>query len=84
MAVIGFQSSTGTLLWVKAKENFFEAGQHVLVGDYVEVKEGVANWLQSLDRAVIVEESEVEAAALAKKTKTKKPTDADSADGAGA
>jgi hypothetical protein len=72
MAVKAYQSSTGTLVWVRAKENFFEAGEHVLKGDYVQVKEGVGNWLQSLDRAEIVEEEEVEAAKLAKKSKSAK------------
>lgn len=70
MAVKSFATSTGTLVWVKATDTFFEAGEHVNIGDYVQVKEGVGNWLQSLDRAVIVDDEEVEAAKLAK---TKKP-----------
>jgi S-adenosylhomocysteine hydrolase len=73
MAVKTFNANSGPLLWVRAKENFFEAGEHVLIGDYVEVKEGVANWLQSLDRAVIVEEEDVQAAQAARTKKAEKP-----------
>lgn len=71
MAVKEFQVNTGKLVWVKATTNFFEAGKHVLVGDYVQVREGVGNWLQLLDRATIVEDEEVEAAKLAKSAPAK-------------
>lgn len=66
MAVREFQTTTGPLLWVKATSTFFAAGQHVNIGDYIQVKQGIANWLQSLDRAKIVQPEEVEAARLSK------------------
>ena len=72
MAVKTFNSNPGPLQWVRATENFFEAGEHVLIGDFVEVKEGVAQWLASIGRAEIVTEEDVEAAKAAK-TKKQEP-----------
>ncbi len=70
-SVRGFSASVGNLEWVKATDNFFEAGSMISVGDYVQVKEGVAKWLESQGRAVIVDEAEVQSAAAKSTTKAK-------------
>ena len=42
-AVRGFSTVTGKLQWVKATENFYEAGELVKAGDFVEMRELDAN-----------------------------------------
>lgn len=64
-AVRGFQANPGKLEWVRANEHFFEAGEIVHRGDYVQLKADVAKALSASGRGTIVTEDEVKSASKA-------------------
>jgi hypothetical protein len=58
-SVRSFSQPTDKLVFVRAKEGFLEAGEHIFVGDYVEVKESVAKMLVARGAADFASEAEV-------------------------
>jgi len=64
-AVRGFSTVTGKLQWVKATENFYEAGELIKAGDFVEMRELDANAVISRNFAVASTAEEAAQAASA-------------------
>ena len=69
MAVRGYQTMSGPLQWVRAIDNFFEAGEIVQIGDFVEVSIATGILLRKNSRAVFATQDEVNAAQLAADSK---------------
>lgn len=58
-AVRGFAAVSGLLQWVKATDNFYQGGELIQTGDYVQVQESDARTLRRTGRAVDATDQEV-------------------------
>jgi hypothetical protein len=72
-AVRGFATVTGKLLWVQALDHFYEAGELIKAGDFVEMRELDANSVISRGLAKASTAVEAAAADIANKTEVKGP-----------
>lgn len=66
-AVRPYAVPTGKLVYVKALEHFYVAGELVQIGDYVQVSEKESRGLVNIGRAEIATDEDVAAASQAKK-----------------
>lgn len=61
-AVRGFAATAGPLQWVKATTHFFQGGELIQEGDYVQVQELDAKRLVASERAELATDEDVAAA----------------------
>ena len=66
-AVRGFSAGPATLVYVKAKEHFYVAGEFIGIGDFVQVTDQEAKQLVALGRADLATDDAVAAAQKATK-----------------
>lgn len=68
-AVKGFASVSGKLVWVKATEHFYQSGELIQAGDFVQVEDNDARRLINVGRAEYASDEQVAAAQSAPKGK---------------
>jgi hypothetical protein len=66
-----FADVSGELQWVKAKDHFLLAGETVVQGTFVQVREDVAKELLRMDRVTTVTDAELAEAKAAEATDSK-------------